>query len=363
MESLPGPLVGESMSSEGARRSIEPVNLGEIRGLQPDLLSYGGYLWAINLEGELYRFSGAANPEKYGALPGWGFSFPLTIEEDDKEGPVIYANNDKAIYKFRIFDKQHEEIFKLSDPGGQLKSTVLKEADNLYFLYRKGGNGGSLTLKCVGVAEDEYVLANLTLADTNTQPIQRIGKSLWVLTTEKILCFDGFALSAHTELPWLPRSVLPTKRGVWYAKKADSGTLGQKQTLMRVTSDSFELDESVLEGDVSVTARLAVNSEDGRLAVFSADSIRVFEFNKRRAGLLRGIVDVNNPEAALLISNLLFWFETEDRSVYLWFIGTHQVSKLSSFGEDPALSRLFYANGSLFGIAKEEAWRWDLLGA
>jgi hypothetical protein len=350
------------LNSEAGRRSVEPVNLGQIRGLQPDLLSCGGYLWGINFEGGLYRFGGASTPERYGVLPGNGFRFPPTMEENDKEGPVIYVNNEKAAFKFTILDKQYEEIFKLGE-SEMLRSAVLKDADNFYFLHQREGNRGPLALKCVGSLENEYLLTRVTLGDRMTQPIQMIGKSVWLLTSEKVLCFDGPSLSGNTELSWQPWNVLPSKGGVWYSKKVDSGGLGQKQTLMRVTSEGPDLVESVLEEEVSVTAKLAVDSDTGRLVVFSSGLIRVFDFDKHPAGRLRGIVDVDNPEAALLVSNFLFWFETEDRSVYLWSIGTQQVRKLFSFGEDFALSRLFYAKGSLFGLSKEEVWRWDLLGA
>lgn len=362
MNSAQAPIIPPSLGAERGSGPIQPVNLGEVHGLQPDLLSYGGYLWTITRDGEIYRFSTASLPEKYGALPGNGFSFPLTIEEDDKEGPVIYVNNDKVVFKFRIFDKHHEEIFRLKGSADQIRSAVLTEAGKCYFLYQRGADGEPFILKCIGSAASEYILENLKPVDAGTQPIQRIGKSLWLLAMDKILSFDSFSLSAPTELSWTPWHILPSRKGLWYSKRVDSNNLGQKQTLMRVTSDRETLEQSILEEDVPVTVKLAIDPQDGRLVVFSPGEIKIIEFNRRRAGLLRGIVDVNNPEAALLISNFLFWFETEDRSLYLWPIGTHHVRKLFTFSENLALSRLFYANGSLFGLEKEEVWRWDLLG-
>jgi len=355
--------INTRLSSERSRRQIELVNLGQIRGLQPDLIIYGGYLWGITLDGVLYRISGNSKPEKVGIVPGRGFSFPLAMEEDEKEGATLYANNEKAAFKFRIFDKQHEEILRLGEPD-VFRSSVLRAAGNFYFLCQ-AGNDGPLKIKRVGSVRSEHVLENSRPLKTLTQPIHRAGKSVWVLMTEGAYWFDGSSpLAAHEKISWQPWNVLPSRNGVWYSTKTDSGDFGQRQKLVKLVSDGHELAQSDLRQDISITAKLAVDAETGELAVLSSESIQAFDFDQRIAGFLpTDIIDINNPEAALLTSGFLFWLETKDRTVYVWTVGTRQARPLFSIAESVPLSRLFYNNGSLFGLSNEEVLRWDLLDA
>jgi hypothetical protein len=340
---------------------VKAVRLAEIDQLHPEMVSCGGYLWAINFAGELFRFSGGVQPEKYAALPGTGFRFPLRVTEDDDEGPILFTNNERVAFKFRIFTREHEEVFKLSD-AELFKSVVLYHGDDLFFVCHDSRRDAPLVLRRVGSQDSEYQLGDSTLVENGAQPIQEINGSLCLLTSKNLVCFAQSSLVPRGEFAWHPWLLFPSSSGLSYARKADPGPLGQKQDLVRLALVDAEISELVLETSLSITAKVAVDAETGRLAVFSSDSIKLFDPDKRKPTEPRPIVDISNPEAALLTSDLLFWFESEERCLYVWHIGTHRVRKLAIFKEPATLSRLFYVNGSLFGLSNEEIWRWDLLG-
>jgi hypothetical protein len=339
----------------------DPINLGEIQGLSPKMLSYGGYLWAINFEGELFRLSAATRtPEKVAEFPGNGYVFAMTTENDERRGPMLYANNHEAIYSLGLLDNRQDIVAQQLNACDSLTSGIVKFDGSLYFLYRREMNGSSFVVKRVGATNAEYPLNGLTLAQRPVNPVQNVANSLCVLTNEKLLFFNS-NLSAVREIPWVPWQIFSSQRGVWYSERQRQGSDLDKQTILRIEPSRQQAEP--LNEAVPVTAKLTVDHKDGRLAIMNSDSISLFEFNQHLTPLPRGSIDIINVEATLLTSTFLVWFETQDRSIYIWLIGEQYVLKLFTFADEIVISHLFYANGALFGIAKDSIWRWHLLEA
>lgn len=363
-----GPIRFSELSTDGfsrwALQPIAPVKVGELFGLSAELVAYGGYLWAMNFDGELYRIARAESKMKRcGGLPGSRYTFPFSIEEDEKRGPVIYANNASALFRYEILRDRFDEVQGLYRSGDVLISSVLKVKGNYYCLVRRGGDEGHVFLRCAGTTEWEFPLGGLSLLSAEVQPIRQIGESLWVFTQEKLLVFPNFSRSEMKEMAWSPWRIFPSDSGIWYSQRAQTGHFGEQQSIWRITFEGKDIERVALEEDLPVTARVAVNPHGGQIAIFASQNARVFEFNKHRYGRLEGIIEINNPEILVLSPSLLCWFEPERQTVYGWLVETSKIWALWTFDWKINFSRLFLTDGCLYGLTNEEVWRWDLVGS
>lgn len=345
-------------------RKTQPVKVGTVHNVFPELKPYGGYLWAVNYDGEIYRLcTEKPHLEKCAELPGDGFSFPWIVEEDDSRGPLIYANNERSIYEFEVLTGRYRELFDMtaSNPNDSLCSGILKADGCFYFLIRRRSEKESLLLKCIGNSQWEYELGDASLSGSDYQPIRKIQDSLWVLTRERLMIFPQSADGPPKEISWDPWHVLPTEKGIWYSRRFQSDD-GRKHALSKVTFERDRIVESVLLDDLPLTTNFAVSPQDGRIAIFWPGSVKVYEFNKSLYNEVTGILDIRNTLGVLLDPPFLFWHEAEDRSVYQWNIDARDVGALVSSWEGESFSQFFLAYGYLFGLAKGEIWRWDLSG-
>src|SRR5205085_7698530 len=70
---------------------VQPIKLGEVRGLCPELTVYGGYLWGVSFYGDLYKLARTDTRLKTcGKLPGNGFVYALVVGEGEKKVPLLY---------------------------------------------------------------------------------------------------------------------------------------------------------------------------------------------------------------------------------------------------------------------------------
>lgn len=354
--------LSDAQISASLKNQIEPTRVAEVHGLNHDLASYGPFVWALSECGDLYETSsGVQQLKKCLTLPGGGFTFPLRVEENERLGPVVYANNSRTCFRYTHLTGESKEVFKVDGMGDSIAGGVLKHGENFYYLTTDDGMQGPAMLRSTGSSES-YPLNDVTVADSLFHPLHCVGNDLWLLTREKLLVFPGFSLDSCKELHWNPWHIWTTNNGLWYSEKKQIPQLGEKQSLFRVTFEGGEFGRYALVQELPLTAKIAVDLYEGQIAILTPQAIKVHDFTMNTIDGFSGVVQTNNPLGVLLTSSFLFWFEAENRSVYGWEIQSREIRRLSSSERKISFSRFVLVAGALYGLAKEEIWKWDLLG-
>ena len=348
--------------SKSIRDLIAPQRLGEVRGKNPGTLTYGGFLWLISEQGELYQASGGAKQLfPCAKFPEGGFSFPLTIEIDDKNGPIIYANNHRGVFKYNVLAEKVDKLFEVADSNSRIVSGLIKRGLDFYYLTQESRAHSAVRLTLSSSDKKfSYPLAAVTLHGSLSSPLQRIGDDLWVITREKLLVFQNFSAAKPREFSWNPWRIWVTSKGILYSEKANTGVGGDTQSIWRLTFGEAGFEHYSLAEGLSLTARVAT-SEDGKAVIFTPSGIKVFDAALNSMAELTGIVQVHNPQAIQLSPPFIFWFETADRSIRAWTIGASRIFSLWSFTASVNFSQFLLTGSSLYGFTEEEVWRWGLL--
>ncbi|MEK6280181.1 MAG: hypothetical protein AABN95_07475 [Acidobacteriota bacterium] len=347
------------------KNRIEPLRVGELQNLSPEVTSYRGILWLMTTLGELYQTSsGATQLSKCATLPGSGFSFPLSIDEDDRRGPSIHANNNETSFRYDILSGKYEGLFDADGNYRAFASAVVRHAESFYYLTKDFHDDAitQIEIRSSG-AKLRYSLQGLSLLDSSTSPLQHIGTDLWVITREKLIVFPNFSADAVKELDWNPWRIWVTAKGIWYSEKLKSGYSGNRQSILRVTFEGKEIERYSLEEELLLTAKIAASPRHGQIAAFTPQAIQIFDFAMNKIDELAGIVQIHSPQGILFTPPFLFWFEAINRSVFAWHIRTSKVYELWSFEEGVDVSHLLRVGCSLYGLTKKDIWRWDLLDA
>lgn len=352
----------EDNIAKSLRDNLEPIRVGGVRRLNPQMVSYGGALWLLSERGEIFDTVDGSKLKRRTTLPGKNYTFPFNVEEDDQLGPLIYTNNNQAFGRYRIFADKYDELLAADGKSEAFLSSVLRTPESCFYL-TPSEDSGSFRLKSTRPSEWSCELNGVTPFGSNVQPLCQIGNDLWVVGREKLIVLPRFSPAERKEFEWNPLRAWISSNGILYSERLETGYLGDKQRLTQITFEGNDFDLYSSDELFPFTAKVAVSAVEGQIAIFRPESITTYDSTMNIISQLPGVAHVNDPEAILFMPPFLFWFESDDRSVYAWWTKTSRVWKLSSFENDISFSCFALVGGSLYGAAHEDIWKWDLLAA
>jgi hypothetical protein len=323
---------------------LQIQRVGTPRQIFSQVKTYGGFLWAIDSDGGVYRTSPWDNSliTAIADLPGTDFSSSFTIKENPDQSPCLYGNNKEAMFRVNLLTGKTDLLFKAAKDEIIISDGFQKSSD-VFFLTQRNGN---IFLRCIGEHEWDHIISESYQRDDYSYGLSEVNNSLWVVTPNKIVVFPNFTAERALEKLWSPRRTFITDKGVWYT------TVGERQAIYRLSFEEGSIVETLFKENLPLTARVAANTVGGEIAIFLPNSVDVYEFGKNLLQSLRGIVDIQNP-TAFVSPPLICWHDNQSHYIHVWKLGNQSLSLSCPVKDFSHLSQILIAYGCLIALTED----------